>query len=199
MARSDQTQTAVLGALSIMPMSGYALREEIKNTLGHFWSESFGQIYPALAELQREGLVKRQDGASGRSSPYDITAAGTARLLELLAEPPQRNKPRNGVLLRLFFGRQLGPAACRRLVLETRAQAEQQLATMAAARAELAGGQLGANIPYALITITAGEHSARATIGWASDALAILADVEDAPAGPPEPVTSPAAPPAAGT
>ncbi|MCB5273908.1 hypothetical protein BJG92_01434 [Arthrobacter sp. SO5] len=208
MARSDQTQTAVLGALSIMPMSGYALREEIKNTLGHFWSESFGQIYPALAELQREGLVRRQDDVSGRSSPYDITAAGTARLLELLSEPPQHNKPRNGVLLRLFFGRQLGPAACRRLILEARVQAEQQLASMTAARAELAGGELGANIPYALITITAGEHSARATISWATDALAILADAEHAPAassdtpgGTPAtpPATSPAIVPAAAT
>ncbi|MDQ0822523.1 DNA-binding PadR family transcriptional regulator [Arthrobacter sp. V4I6] len=193
MARSDQTQTAVLGALSIMPMSGYALREEIKNTLGHFWSESFGQIYPALAELQRAGLVERRDDAAGRSSSYDITPAGTARLRELLAEPPQPNKPRNGVLLRLFFGRQLGPDACRRLVLEAQAQAETQLAAMREARTELAGGKLGDNNPYALITVSAGERSARATIDWARDALAILdaLDVLDE-----EPVTSP---PATGT
>ncbi|WP_411722563.1 PadR family transcriptional regulator [Mycetocola sp.] len=50
MARSDQSQTAILGALSIMPMTGYTLREEIRDTLGHFWSESFGQIYSTLAE-----------------------------------------------------------------------------------------------------------------------------------------------------
>jgi DNA-binding PadR family transcriptional regulator len=181
MARSDQTQTAVLGALSIMPMSGYALREEIKNTLGHFWSESFGQIYPALAELQRDGLVEREDGASGRSSRYNITATGTARLRELLAEPAQQNKPRNGVLLRLFFGRQLGPEACRQLVLETRAQAEQQLSAMRDARAELAGGGLGENTRYALITVAAGERSAQATIDWAADALALLADPDGAP------------------
>lgn len=190
MARSEQTQTAVLGALSIMPMSGYALREEIKNTLGHFWSESFGQIYPALAELQRAGLVERQDDAGSRSSKYRITAAGTDRLRELLAEPPQPGKPRNGVLLRLFLGHQLGPAACRRLVLEAKAQAERQLAAMQEARAELAGGHLGENTPYALITVAAGEHSAHATIDWAEDALAILAGLDEAPATPP---------PAAGT
>ncbi|MET4096775.1 PadR family transcriptional regulator [Arthrobacter sp. UYCu712] len=189
MARSDQTQTAVLGALSIMPMSGYALREEIKNTLGHFWSESFGQIYPALAELQRTGLVERPD-AEGRSSSYRITAAGTARLRELLAEPPQMGKPRNGVLLRLFLGRELGPEACRQLVLETKAQAERQLAAMNEARAELSGGHLGENTPYALITVAAGEHSARASIDWAEDALAILAGLDGAPA---------TSPPAAGT
>jgi DNA-binding PadR family transcriptional regulator len=198
MARSDQTQTAVLGALSIMPMSGYALREEIKNTLGHFWSESFGQIYPALAELQRSGLVQRQDQARGRSSSYDITPAGTARLQELLTEPPQPNKPRNGVLLRLFFGRQLGPGACRRLVLGARDQAETQLAAMETARSELAAGKLGDNTPYALITVAAGEHSARATIAWANDALAILEALDKSPNKSPNepPATSP---PAAGT
>lgn len=182
MARSDQTQTAVLGALSIMPMSGYALREEIKNTLGHFWSESFGQIYPALAELQRGGLVERRGDPGVRSSNYAITDAGTARLRELLAEPPQPNKPRNGVLLRLFLGRQLGPDACRQLVLETRDRAEQQLAAMQAARTELAAGQLGENTPYALITVSAGEHSAQATIDWADDALAVLAGLDESPA-----------------
>jgi DNA-binding PadR family transcriptional regulator len=210
MARSDQTQTAVLGALSVMPMSGYALREEIKNTLGHFWSESFGQIYPALAELQRSGLVQRQDQAGGRSSSYDITPAGTARLQELLAEPPQPNKPRNGVLLRLFFGRQLGPDACRRLVLEARDQAETQLAAMEKARSELAGGKLGDNTPYALITVAAGEYSARAAIAWANDALAILEALDKSPNVSPDkpPKNSPneapneppaTSPPAAGT
>ena len=185
MARSDQTQTAVLGALSIMPMSGYALREEIKNTLGHFWSESFGQIYPALAELQRAGLVERRDESGGRSSTFDITPAGTDRLRELLAEPPQQAKPRNGVLLRLFFGRQLGPEACRQLVLGARTQAEAQLADMKDARNDLAGGKLGENNPYALITVAAGEHSARATIAWAKDALAILDAANQEPATPP--------------
>ena len=195
MARSDQTQTAVLGALSIMPMSGYALREEIKHTLGHFWSESFGQIYPALADLRRGGLVRRQDGSGDRSLRYGITAAGTVRLRELLAEPPQHSKPRNGVLLRLFFGRQLGPVACRQLVVETAAQAKQQLAAMKDARSELAAGELGANTPYALITIAAGEHSARATIEWAKEALRVLASLDEAPDS--SPAASPAAfPPA---
>ncbi|MDQ0851412.1 DNA-binding PadR family transcriptional regulator [Arthrobacter sp. B3I9] len=198
MTRSDQTQTAVLGALSVMPMSGYALREEIKNTLGHFWSESFGQIYPALAELQRSGLVQRQDQAGGRSSRYDITPAGTARLRDLLTEPPQPNKPRNGVLLRLFFGRQLGPDACRRLVLEARDQAETQLAAMETARSELAEGKLGDNTPFALITVAAGEHSARATIAWANDALAILEALDESPNNSPSkaPNDSPNEPPA---
>ncbi|MBC7763245.1 MAG: PadR family transcriptional regulator [Candidatus Saccharibacteria bacterium] len=176
MPRSDQSQTAILGALSILPMTGYALRQEIRDTLGQFWSESFGQIYPVLAELERNRLVERQEATDSRSSKFSITDAGIARLRELLAEPPQAQNPRNGLMLRLFFGRQLGPEACGQLVLQAREQAVAALARMEAARAEVAeNGGLAHAAPYILLTVSAGEHSARATIAWADEALANLA------------------------
>lgn len=181
MPRSDQTETAILGALSISPMTGYAVREEIRETLGHFWSESFGQIYPALAQLEGAGLISPQEGGSGRSRKYELTAAGIARLRGLLAEPPQPPKPRNGLLLRLFFGAQLGPEACRQLVREARRQAEDRLAQMEAARVALASDpNLAQDAPYILLTIAAGEHSARATVAWADEALDELARIEGA-------------------
>jgi DNA-binding PadR family transcriptional regulator len=165
-----------------MPMTGYALREEIRDTLGHFWSESFGQIYPALAELERQALVERQSPEGSRSTTFGITEAGLVRLRELLAEPAQTPKPRNGVMLRLFFGSQLGPEACADLVLDARQRAEQQLAAMAAARLELGHSpSLADNAAYIALTISAGEHSAQATIAWADEALAELARLADTP------------------
>ena len=59
MSRQSKTELAVLGALSVQPMSGYAVRAAITETLGHFWSESFGQIYPTLARLESDALVVR--------------------------------------------------------------------------------------------------------------------------------------------
>lgn len=176
MTRTDQTQAAVLGALSVSPMTGYALRREIRDTLGHFWSESFGQIYPALAELARLGLVERRGGERTGSSTFAVTAAGTARLRELLSAPAQPAPPRNPLLLRLFFGRHLGADACRSLVLDARTRAEAQLDRMAAVRREIAGDPAaGADQPYWLLTVSAGEHAARAQIAWADEALAALA------------------------
>ena len=172
---------AVLGALSVVPMTGYALREQIRDTLGHFWSESFGQIYPTLAELERQELVERQSPEDSRSTPYSITEAGLARLRDLLSEPPQTPKPRSGLMLRLFFGAQLEPEVRRRLVADARSQAEGQLAEMASARAELSkDSRLAPNAAYILLTISAGEHAARATIAWADEALAELARLETA-------------------
>jgi DNA-binding PadR family transcriptional regulator len=174
-ARSNQTGTAVLGALSVTPMTGYALREAIRDVLGHFWSESFGQIYPTLAELERQGFVQRRGAARTHSSTFSITRSGRARLKELLSQPVQSVPPRNGLLLRLFFGRQIGPEACRPLVLEARADAERRLGQFEAIRRELAQAQENVeDRPYWLLTLAAGEHAARAAIAWTDEALVTL-------------------------
>ena len=173
MAASDQTQMAVLGGLSIAPMTGYALREQIRDALGSFWAESFGQIYPALAALEQEGLIERQAALRSGSSTFAITPQGSVRLRELLAEAPQPVKPRNGVLLRLFFGRQLGEEACRQLVADTRTRAQAELDRLRDIRAELRA-DTGADAPYILLTVLAREHAARASLAWADEALGVL-------------------------
>lgn len=164
---------AVLGGLGVMPMTGYALRQAIRDVLGHFWSESFGQIYPTLARLERGGLVARASGEP--AAPYVITASGVDRLRELLAQPIQQAPPRNGLLLRLFFGRQLGPQACRQLLLDARQEAEAKLEQFAMIRHEIASEpENDVDPPYWLLTVSAGEHATRATIAWADESLAAL-------------------------
>jgi DNA-binding PadR family transcriptional regulator len=184
MARASQTETAVLGGLSVMPMTGYALREAIRDVLGHFWSESFGQIYPTLAELERNGHVHRLSSERTGASTFAITSSGTARLKELLAQPVQPVPPRNGLMLRLFFGRQLGPRACRSLVLQAKSQAQRDLAQFQAIRRELTEEEQPAgDRPYWLLTVSAGEHTARAAIAWADEALAALDAIDASPNG----------------
>ena len=178
-ARVNQTETAVLGALSVAPMTGYALREAIRDVLGHFWSESFGQIYPTLTALERDGHVRRLGSVRTRASMFEITASGTSRLKDLLAQPVQSAPPRNGLMLRLFFGRQLGVPACTALVSEARADAERNLAQYQAIRRQLLNEDDSAgDHTYVLLTISAGEHTARAAIAWADQALAELAPLD---------------------
>ena len=173
--RATQTDLAVLAALSVQPMTGYALRDAILEHLGAFWSESFGQIYPALSRLREQGLVEAGGGERTGSSTYRLTASGRARLVELMREAPARTPPRNGMLLRLFFGEVLGARACRDLVVEYRGIAEQQLASLAAARhATEADAADAPGRAYQLMTISAGEHSTRAAIAWADETLATL-------------------------
>ncbi|MEV8635803.1 PadR family transcriptional regulator [Streptosporangium sp. NPDC051023] len=180
MARRSQTETAILGALSMQPMTAYALREAIRDVLGHFWSESFGQIYPTLGALEQQGHVERREGPRAGSSTFVITESGTTRLRELLSEPITTVPPRNGLLLRLFFGRTLGAQKCRELLLEAKADAGRSLAEYDGLARTLSVEEEGSpDLPYTLMTISAGRHSAEAVIAWADEALALL---EDTPA-----------------
>jgi len=178
MARGRQTELAILGALSVAPMTGYAVREEIRQVLGHFWSESYGQIYPTLAELQRNGLIEAQQGTRPGSSTYTLTAAGRRQLADLLRQPQQPSPPRNPLMLRLFFGHTLGADACRVLLRQAKGEAERRLGQFQAIRAELATDPHTKHHPYWLLTISAGEHTARAAIAWADESLAALGQLQ---------------------
>ncbi len=180
MGRTSQTQLAVLGALSVEPMTGYAVRQAITETLGHFWSESFGQIYPTLAALEASGAVRRTGSGRTSGSRFELTPAGLQRLHDLLAEPIESAPPRNGLLLRLFFGRHLGAQACREILTAALTDAEAALVRYRTLRAEVDAEAEGRDQPYWLITISAGEHGAAAQVAWAREALAAL----DSPAPP---------------
>ncbi|WP_202972950.1 PadR family transcriptional regulator [Microterricola pindariensis] len=165
--KRSQTELAVLGALSLAPMSGYRVRAEILSTLGHFWAESFGQIYPTLARLEAAGLVARDGNAL-----YVLTEPGRLRLVELLREAPESSPPRNGVLLRLFFGRELGIDGCLELFDQMEREVQEKLRALAEIRAELDPGDPDER--FALITVSAGEHSGRATLAWIAESRAAL-------------------------
>lgn len=175
MSRPPTTELAVLGALSVEPMSGYAVRTAITGTLGHFWSESFGQIYPTLARLESERLVRRDGEGRTSGSTYRLTAAGRRRLVALLHEPIASSPPRNGTLLRLFFGGLLGDDACAQILDEAQQRAHEQLALLEGVRAEL-GAEVASDpdARYRLVTVLAGLHAARAQVAWVDESRELL-------------------------
>ena len=101
---------ALLGLLTIEPMSGYDLGQMVRASIGHIWSESYGQIYPSLKRLAGDGLVSRKtEKHKGRPDRhiYSITKKGREQLTSWLEVPPQAEIPRNEMLLKLFFGAQV--------------------------------------------------------------------------------------------
>jgi DNA-binding PadR family transcriptional regulator len=100
----------LLGLLTIEPMSGYDLGQTIRGSVGFFWNESYGQIYPNLKRLAVAGFLtsktERQKGKPDRRI-YSITKQGRERLAAWLAVEPQSEVPRNELLLKLFFGAQV--------------------------------------------------------------------------------------------
>lgn len=168
------TVLAVLGILSVGPSTGYGIRESIASTIGHFWSESFGQIYPTLADLEQRDLVSRLRIES-RKVVYQITPAGLEHLQSVLAEDFTQAPPRDATLLRLFFGRFLGREGCRELVETTRRACQQQLVELQSIRQQLELTAVDApDRPYWLMTLRSGELAAQARLAWAAETLAAL-------------------------
>ncbi|MFW6201785.1 MAG: hypothetical protein ACOC8B_04355 [Gemmatimonadota bacterium] len=48
MGRGSRTRYVLLGVLAGGPKTGYEIKRMIDESIGHFWSESYGRIYPGL-------------------------------------------------------------------------------------------------------------------------------------------------------
>src|SRR5205807_8203554 len=82
---------ALLGMLSICPGSGYDIKKLVQASIGYFWSESYGRIYPVLKELAKKGLIQleRRQGNNGRGrQSYAITKEGIQALRQCLKNTP---------------------------------------------------------------------------------------------------------------
>lgn len=176
MSRTPKTRFAVLGMLTHGPMTGYRLREEINGSVGHFWRESYGQLYPTLAQLEEEGLVRR--AGTTRSDPFELTAAGRGALRTWLAGEAESLAPdRNELLLQIFFGREAPPGVLREHLLRHRATLQEALSRYAALE-QLVLDQDSPDRTYWLITVRHGTALVDAALAWNADASALL-DEED--------------------
>ncbi|GAA5161266.1 PadR family transcriptional regulator [Ornithinimicrobium tianjinense] len=172
MSRTSKTRYAVLGMLTHGPMTGYRLREEINGSVGHFWRESFGQLYPTLAQLEDEGLVRRT--GTTRSDPFELTDAGRGALRTWLAGEAESLTPeRNELLLQLFFGREAPPGVLQGH-LRRHWEALEQARSRYAALEQLVLAQDSPDRTYWLITVRHGIALVDATLAWNADASALL-------------------------
>ena len=73
---------ALLGILSLCPGSGYDIKKMVESSIGYFWSESYGRIYPLLEQLMKEGLIRRQRNtlpAAATGNPTPSRGKGAER------------------------------------------------------------------------------------------------------------------------
>ncbi len=79
-ARRGDVRIALLMLLAEEPRNGYGLMQEIEQRSDGRWRPSPGSVYPALSQLEDEGLVRSEDapGATGRL--FSLTDAGRAEV-----------------------------------------------------------------------------------------------------------------------
>lgn len=98
----------VLAGLLLRPRSGYDLARWMEGVAGHFFSVGHSTIYPALADLERRGLVAHEIVPSERGPErkvYSSTGAGREALLGWAEEPAPLPQIRDeGLVKALCFG-----------------------------------------------------------------------------------------------
>jgi DNA-binding PadR family transcriptional regulator len=88
-ARRGDVRAAALALLTEQPMNGYQIIQEIAERSGGVWRPSPGSIYPALQQLEDEGLIRAEAGEGGRRA-FQLTDEGrsyAAAHAEELAAP----------------------------------------------------------------------------------------------------------------
>ena len=87
-ARKGDVRAAMLVLLDEEPRNGYGLMQEIERRSGGVWRPSPGSVYPALQQLEDEGLVRAVE--DGGRKQYELTDEGRAYVeanRETLAAP----------------------------------------------------------------------------------------------------------------
>jgi DNA-binding PadR family transcriptional regulator len=79
-ARRGDVRAAALLLLAEEPRNGYQIMQEIEERSGGVWRPSPGSVYPALAQLEDEGLVRVEERDGRRT--YVLTDAGRAYVEE---------------------------------------------------------------------------------------------------------------------
>jgi DNA-binding PadR family transcriptional regulator len=173
--RLTTTSFALLGLLSISPMSGYDLHQAVSRSIAHFWPISKTQVYAELARLEPLGLVDGTDVPQERlpdKRVFRLSPAGEEALDAWLAERPAADiQMRIPFLLNALLGHRRAPEATQALLAEVRAQATDR------ARQYAEFDELMAAVPnshYGRITVLFGQKMAEAFAEWAEEATALL-------------------------
>jgi DNA-binding PadR family transcriptional regulator len=118
MRKTPSLGYAILGLLQQKPASGYDLRKIFSATSMRTYSDSPGAIYPALARLEKQELIRgtvEEGSGLRRRQVFRVTARGLAALRKWITRPVTRDDLVRGqeeVMLRFAFSEKAaGPAA----------------------------------------------------------------------------------------
>jgi len=165
----------ILGMLDERPLSGYDIKRVIDHSVAHFWSESFGQIYPVLKRLSQDKLIRARatEGAGRKRILYSITPQGEKQLQSWLAKTPEPGKPRDELILKLFFGSETEvPVLIRHLQAQReRAHAASEQYAEWLKKVEI---QKLPYTPFQVMTLRAGVTMSAAFVEWADESLVTL-------------------------
>jgi PadR family transcriptional regulator, regulatory protein AphA len=95
-----------LGVLTMHEASGYEIKQVFEDAFRHFYVAGFGSIYPALAELNREGYVTVSNIEQEKrpaKKVYCLTESGRAAFNKALNDTYPHHRVRSEFLILMVF------------------------------------------------------------------------------------------------
>ncbi|MGI9148487.1 MAG: PadR family transcriptional regulator [Chloroflexota bacterium] len=96
---------ALLGLLARGPLSGYDITGQLKHGVGPFWHARHSQIYPELARLEADGLVRHKRVAQHDrpdKKVFAVLPAGRVALADWVVSPLHTEPIRDELTLRAY-------------------------------------------------------------------------------------------------
>ncbi len=87
-ARRGDIRTAALLLLAEEPRNGYQIMQEVQERSDGVWRPSPGSVYPALQQLEDEGLIRSSEGSGGTGKVFELTDAGRAHVEQRDSDAP---------------------------------------------------------------------------------------------------------------
>lgn len=181
MAKQSKTQYVLLGLLVDGPKSGYDMKKTIELSIGHFWSESYGQIYPVLKKLHQEKLIEKkavQQANKPEKKIYSITKSGKKHFKQWLASGLEKTPERNEMLLRTFFGGHSSPGVMIEMLKSLQTESLRMKSFFSDIEKNVqehcADSDGIENSAYSMLTLRYGIMSFEMQAKWAKESIAFL-------------------------
>jgi DNA-binding PadR family transcriptional regulator len=172
-AKEKPLKYVMLAGIYNEPRSGYELTKWLQMVGQHCWAVEHSSVYPALRELEGEGLIvsERLPGTRGpERSIYSVTAAGRDKLAAWVADGSPRPAIKDEQVLRVLCFDLLPREVALKQIAQVRADHQAQLEFFLARASALTEKQSGP-----LMVTRRGVLAEQAYIAWCDEVAEMVA------------------------
>jgi PadR family transcriptional regulator, regulatory protein AphA len=182
MEERKTVEYVILAGLVRGPRSGYDLTQWMRGETSHYFAVGHNRIYPALPELERDGLVVHEVVPSDRGPErkvYSITNAGREALLSWADSPVVERQVRDEQLVKVLCYGFLPIEHALARIEEVKALHEEKLARYEGYQRELEVERRDGGIPDeaylgTLLTLRRGIGAEKGYAEWCEEAAEII-------------------------